>query len=161
MNYLIIRLFSILFIGSIITLLIPDGKLGKLISYSLYFLTIFSFISPLVNSFSKDLNLEINSIENNYVSQGYVNSVINQKQNFIEDEIGYIIRGFGIGEYKVNSIVNFNNEKVFIIEKVSIEINKKVIENQSQHIDNIDLIINKISQDMMINKNLIEVKIID
>lgn len=161
MNYLIIRLFSILFIGSIITLLIPDGKLGKLISYSLYFLTIFSFISPLVNSFSKDLNLEINSIENNYVSQGYVNSVINQKQNFIEDEIGYIIRGFEIGEYKVNSIVNFNNEKLFIIEKISIEINKKVIENQSQHIDNIDLIINKISQDMMINKNLIEVKIID
>lgn len=161
MNYLIIRLFSILFIGSIITLIIPDGKMGKLISYSLYFLTIFSFISPLVSSFNNEVNFEMGSNENIYISHEYVNTVINQKQYFIEEEIGYLIRDFKIEEFSVNADVEINDDNEIIIEKITIEIDKKVIQNQSQHIDIIDLIINKISEELRIDKNLIGVKLIE
>ena len=154
----IISVSAVVIITAIVTLILPEGKMGKYVKSIFCILILLTIIKPLV--FLKDLEFNYESIltKNAIVLQedfiGYtlekqVNQTINKCKNLLED-IGVNDPTINI-DYTIDS--NFNPN----IRQVIVNLKNSVIISDKEHIDIIKEVKNIISSYLFIEKNLVMV----
>ena len=156
MNSIVLRFFCVLFITSIISLLLPDGKTGKIINFSLYVLIIISILTPLFNIQKYD-KFTINISSDNMAINEYLDYLYNMRIEQVENDISNVLKEYNIDVNGVLVSYNIDDKNNIDVKKIEININKKVIETGNENINIIENIKSQISEKFNVDKKIIEV----
>ena len=159
MNTVIFKFFCILFLSSIITLIIPEGKMGKIVNKSLYLLTILALISPF---FSLNINNEFkieSNLNNSSFIIDYLYNVKENREEQLNNNINQLLNENGFKNNKVYSNIELNDNNQYFIQKIKIEIDKNVIDEKNENIDIKEKIFNLILSQLKVEESVIEVLI--
>ena len=157
MSAWVLSLIGIVLISCVITIILPDGRLGKVIKGICSLVITLVIIYPLLSKDSinsvfvlDDNNIQIDVQEEyvNYVFESRAEQTINEIINLIENKgVKDVICDVGYEKY------NGNNN--FTINFILINLNNAVIISDKEHILVIEEIISIVSQQFDLDKNKI------
>lgn len=140
---------------SIITLILPDGKVGKFIKSIFSILILMIIIKPLVPI--KEFNFDYTSIFGNTeitVQENFVNYTFEEKKKSYQRYCLKIIEDIGVENASVELIYDNENMK-FEIKNVKINLVNSVIKSDKEHIFIIEEIKEKISSYLNVNSSIL------
>lgn len=151
----LINIVGVVFIGVLIEVIAPSGKLNKFIKSIFGVFVIFVIAQPmlLLLSGSKEINLDYD-LDNN-LSEDYISnfnfSRLSTYQMLIENKL----EKEGIKGVRVTISGNIYNSELSI-DKVMCDISKLVLSEDKKHIDKYDNITNVILEVINVDKGMIE-----
>lgn len=153
MSEWIIKTVSIVILTAVISLILPEGGIGKQIKGVFSLITLFVLIQPVFDFFSTGefsfedyVNTEIVYQEN------YLNFITEDKKSVYEKNCLEILKNNGIGEATV--VIEFEENDFYKIfaKKIQIKISNKVILDENEHKNSIDKTIKEISEYLKIEE---------
>ncbi len=161
MNEWALSLAIVIFVVTVLTIILPEGKLGKTVKGFLSFVIILIMIKPILNV--DKISLEFYYQSGDFFNQSqiqYLDYIFSQKVTNYQNLCDEIANNCGIkgGQTRIEYIVNENN--VFQIAKVNIFIAEKQEFDNVQLDNKIDCVINEIANKLMIDKNVVTVNVV-
>ncbi len=154
----LIKVIAAVFIISIVTLILPSGKIGKFVKPLLSIVLIAVIFSPLFDgeftigtqsgsSFASDIKYDEN----------YISAIYDKKINYYREGCLNILEDFGIsgGVVKIEYIVN--EDYSLNIKKVKIYLSDAVIKTENEHIVLMSEIRSEISEYLFLDKKDIDI----
>ena len=151
----IISVVSVVFIVSISSYIVPEGKIGDYIKGIFSFLLIFVIVKPLFsvndNNFTlKSLTVNSANIE---VQTNYLDYVYDKKyQNLLTNCINSLEQ-LGIKNTSIDIKYTINENGIFNLEKIIVNLQNAVMNTNKEHIDIIEEIKNNFVNKFEISKD--------
>lgn len=146
------------FSTSVISLILPNGKLSKYIKSVFSLIMVFVVLQPVFKL--KNIEVDFDKMFNNseYTFQmDYLDYFNNKKIEIYKENCSTIIRDNGVDAFEIEIIYSINDFSELIVEKVVINLKNSVINSDKDHIDIIVGIKNVISKYLNINSNAVVV----
>ena len=151
----IISVVSVVFIVSISSYIVPEGKIGDYIKGIFSFLLIFVIVKPLFSVNDNDFTLKsltVNSA-NIEVQTNYLDYVYDKKyQNLLTDCINSLEQ-LGIKNTSIDIKYTINENGIFNLEKIIVNLQNAVMNTNKEHIDIIEEIKNNFVNKFEISKD--------
>ena len=128
-------IFSAILI-SLISIIFPNGKIGKYLKSVFSFILIFSVINPLLNL--DEINVDFNNafLENEVIYQEQYLDYVNQKKiDNYNDNCTKILEELGVKNAQIDFIYYTDEKYNLIVEKVNVNLKNSVIISDVEHID--------------------------
>lgn len=159
MNSFLISLFCIVLISSIISLILPEGKIGKIINVVLSFLVLSYFLSPIININFDDLNIQIDSGEVVY-QDDYLHFIKSKKDQSYQLVIKTMLEDkSGIETESVYIVSDYDEKYKYNILSVDILLKNSELFTEENNINIIDEIEIDVSERLNIDKESVKVKV--
>lgn len=139
----IYSIIAIILLTTIITIIVPDGKLGKMIKGIFSLIVMLVIISPIL-SFSSLNNEDFfsnYSVENN-IQDTFLNFINDNKTQSIQNDIIISFEEIGVKNAIVDLDYDYSDDYVFSIKNAKIYLNNTVIKSNKEHILVIEELIN-------------------
>ncbi|MBQ7340142.1 MAG: hypothetical protein IJW43_04755 [Clostridia bacterium] len=147
---------TVLFI-SIITLILPSGKIFNFISYILSILLIFSVIKPIFNLNIEDLNLSNNANFSIVLDEEYVDYTMYLRAEEKSKECMEILLNENIKADKIEIVYDSANIQDFSIKNVKVFLSSEVIYPNDSNIDIIVRIKTLLSKLLGVSEGVIKI----
>lgn len=159
MNDWLYSIITVVIIISILSIIVPEGRLGKIVKGIFSIIILLILIQPFVNTSSLDNSkFDILSFEvDDKVQYEYLDYVFTKKIIALEKETKEIIEKCGVSNSTININYQVNDEEGFQINFVNINLSNAVINSDKEHIDIIEEIRNEVSKYLKINNELIRI----
>ncbi len=145
------------FIFSIISLILPEGKTSKTIKTALSTLLILVVLQPFLNLNLQKIDFD-SFFESEYAVQTSYLDFVNEKSVTIyEKNCEEIIEKYGISEYKVNIIYDVNDNNEILFKKIQINLKNSVINSDESNINIIAGIKTAIQNYLSVSEGQIEI----
>ncbi len=152
----IISIVAVVLITSILSLILPQGKMGKYIKNIFSLLTMFVMIKPIIYVKEGNFNYEQIIGANEIVLQdGFLEFVYNKRIEEYEENCNKIIEEIGVKGAGVNINFNINKNQDIDIYSVQINLKNSVIILDKPHINIKEEIIADIASCLNVNKDLV------
>ena len=151
----ILSIVVMVLLTTIITIICPEGKLGKMVKGIFSLIILLVIINPLLNFNKSTINLDFNNLfqqENSSIQTGFLDYSINKKIEIYKKECIEIIEKIGIEGAIVEIEYSISDKYEFSIYSAKIYLNKSVIKTEKEHIVVIEEIMDSISNYLNISK---------
>ena len=149
--------FTIFFV-SLITLLLPSGKLSKQIKSVLSLIVVIIVIQPLLSIKESEINFDTFIYGENYqVQEDYLDYFTAEKIKNFKDKCSSMLKENGIEGAKCEFEYNYVENYVLEIKQIVVDIKKAVIKLDKQHIDIIEQIKTLVANSFNVEKNCVVV----
>lgn len=146
-------------ISTIITIIIPDGKVSGIIFVVLGVMIISVIIKPIINvkenSALAFTNTDFNQMD--LIDYGYIDYTFYLRSEMLKNESIKLLDSKGYKTKSLEIIYDDSEFRQFIIKKVKVFLDKEVIKSSSEHIDIIDEVKSILSSYLSIKREVIEV----
>lgn len=132
----ILSITGVVIMSVVVDLVMPNGSTSKFIKNIFAFVIIIVIISPIV-SFLSSKNLNLNEIFNSTtitVQEDFISNVNRQKIDKMKEDIIKNLKANGIKQVEIGIKADIF-KKELEIEKVSVDLTQKVIDENFSHID--------------------------
>ncbi len=153
----VVSIGVVVVIISVISLLIPDGKMGKYVKRIFSLLIVLVIIKP----FTEEFDIAgIFYLENNQVvyQEQYIYYSIEKRVEEYEQNSIKLMENSGIFNSKINIKYQVEDVSDIKIKQVVINLKNSVIKSNAEHIDIIEEAIKSVADYLNINKNIIKVE---
>ena len=139
----IVSISAVVIITAIVSLILPEGKLGKHIKSIFSIFIVFTIIKPIIYIKDNDFNYQnIFNQDNIELQYDFIDYISNEKIEEYEKNCVDILEQNGIKKASVKLTYSLNNTQEIIIKFVSVDLKNSVINSDKAHID----IINEIKK---------------
>ena len=160
MNDWILSLAIVILIIAIISLILPEGKMGKTVKGFFSLIIILIMIKPILNfNGDKLLNYQVN-VNSNESQDQYLNYVFRQKATNYQNLCNKIAINNGINAMQTRIEYSVNDKYEFEIKNVKIEISPEQELNNEQLNLALKKTISEIATNLMIKENIIEAYVV-
>ena len=146
-------------ISTIITIIIPEGKVSGIIFVVLGVMIISVIIKPIMNLKDESVftfnNETLNEVD--LIDYGYVDYTFYLRSKVIENESIKLLDDKGYKTKSLEIIYDDSDFRQFIIKKVKVFLDMEVIKFSNEHIDIIDEVKSILASYLSIKKEVIEV----
>ncbi len=153
MKQWILSVGIIVLLTSIMSLILPEGKIGKFIKAMFSLITMTVIISPVIKLKNNDITIEDIYSEENF---DFNNDILNYFHSKKIEECSYIcnqiLEKHGVKNAQI-TIKTINSIESFAVEKIFINLKNSVINSEKEHIDIIEQARIEISSRILIDKN--------
>ena len=153
----VVSIGSTILLISIITLVLPNGRLYNFVSYILSILLIFSIIKPLLNLTIKEINLDSVLEVSISIDEEYVDYTMHLKANETSKRCVELLSNENIFASKIEIIYDSTNYQNFSIKNVKVFLSREVIYPNNSNIDIIARIKTLLSKFLNVNEGVIEI----
>ena len=150
---------AMILLTAVITLIIPHGRLGKLIKSVFALLSILVIIQPLVNLKNGNADFTVPSItEGNEIvlQQDYLQYIVEKRNQAKEETCEDILNKNGIEGAVVDIEFITDNKASYEIKKVTVNLENSVIISDKEHIDIIEIALAEIADYLDTEREVIE-----
>lgn len=142
-------------ISSILSLILPEGKMGKYIKgiFSLFIILI--IIKPIFAIENNDFSYEDIFDENVSIQTDYLEYISNKRLDYIKVECENLMKENGIINAELSINYNLDEYNYITINKIEINLQNAVIMSDKANIHIIEDVKNAIANYLNINKNLV------
>ena len=153
----IVSVVAVVFIVSISSYIVPEGKIGSYIKGIFAFLLIFVIIKPIFSINNNDFNLQslTASSANIEVQTDYLDYVYYKKYQNLATDCIKSLRQIGVENASIDIKYFIDGNKVFVLEKIIINLQNAVMNTNKEHIDIIEEIRTAVSTLLKIDKKLV------
>ncbi len=145
-------------LSMILSLIIPEKKMGKSIKMMLSILVSVVVINPLTNFNFDNLSDIFNNQNSELIYQNtYLEYVYQQKIDNYEQLAVNTLNSNGIKSANVSISQVANKDMVFMIENIQVDLSVAVIKNYDENIDIIELVKSLMSQTFSVEKEAVQV----
>ena len=155
MNSYLLSISVIVFLTSIISLILPDGKMGKYVKSFFSILILLVIISPIFKFDEFDFDSQLN--EANLIQDDYLYYINDTKTKSLEEECESLIEKQGVNNVVVDIDYFIDNEYVYSIKKATIFLDNAVINKNDEHININEELIKTVSKYLNIEKGAVKV----
>ena len=150
----IISISAITILTTILGLIIPEGKSGKLIKSIFSVLIVFVVMNPLSSIKNQNITFEqfVNTSEI-VLQNDYLDFVAEKKVFELEKESVKIIEKMGVNNAFVNIFYKYDESKKFLVQGAEINLKNAVIISDKAHIDIKEEMKKEVSLYLQIDKN--------
>lgn len=143
----------VILISTLISLLVPDGRLTSIVGVILSVTVVFTLVKPMENS---DFNFEIPSINTSIeIDYSYAEHSNYLKSNYYSTQCVNLLKNEGVDNAEIVIDYQVDEFRLFKINFVRVFLSKEVINSDGEHIDIIDKVKTIISKNLNIEKDLI------
>ena len=143
----------VILISTLISLLVPDGRLTSIVGVILSVTVVFTLVKPMENS---DFNFEIPSINTSVeIDYSYAEHSNYLKSNYYSTQCVNLLKNEGVDNAEIVIDYQVDEFRLFKINFVRVFLSKEVINSDGEHIDIIDKVKTLISDNLNIEKDLI------
>ena len=142
----IISISAVVIITAVISLILPEGKIGKYIKSIFSLFIVFTIIKPLFYIKNSEFNYENIFNQNEIELQfGFIEFISQEKIKEYENNCINILEKVGVNNALVEIIYSNDNQSKIKIEFINVNLKNSVIISDKSHIDIIKEIKNNIS----------------
>lgn len=153
----VVSIGSTVLLVSIISLIMPSGKLYNFVSYILSILLIFSIIKPLFNLTIKEFNFD-NITENSInIDEEYIDYTLYLRANEVSKNCIELLSNENILASKIEIIYDSTNYHDYSIKNVKVFLSREVIYPDNSNIDIIARTKTLLSKFLNVNEGVIEI----
>lgn len=135
------------FSTSVISLILPSGKLSKYIKSIFSLIMVFVILQPVFKLRDVKFDFEAVFNESEFVYQSdYLDYVNNKKIENYKENCVILLKDIGVENFETDIIFSVNETSEIIVEKVVINLQNSVINSDKDHIDIIVDVKNVISE---------------
>lgn len=152
----IISVISVVFIVTISSFIVPEGKIGNHIKGVFSFLLVFVIIKPIISIKNNDLtfqNTPSENVINIQVDTNYLEYIYHKKSENLQDDCNKILESLGIKNAIVNLEYDVDENNFFTVEKIIVKLNNAVINCDKEHINIIEEIKDEFSNKFGVSKD--------
>lgn len=143
----------VILISTLISLLVPDGRLTGIVGVVLSLTVVFTLVKPLEK---KDFNFKIPSINTSVeIDYSYAEHSNYLKSNYYSKQCVNLLKKEGIDNAEIDIDYQVDEFRLFKINFVRVFLSKEVINSDGEHIDIIDKVKMLISNNLNIEKDMI------
>lgn len=155
----IVSVVAVVFIVSISSYIVPEGKIGSYIKGIFAFLLIFVIIKPILSINNNDFNLQslTASGANIEVQTDYLDYVYYKKYQNLATDCIKSLRQIGVENASVDIKYFIDENKVFVLEKIIINLQNAVMNTNKEHIDIIEEAVNSLAEYLDVSKTIVEI----
>ena len=158
MNGWILSIGAIIVITTIITIILPEGKMGKFIRGYFALIIMVVILNPLLNLDGSCLvDFDNNEVEGVFIQNDFIDYVTRQKITKLQKNCEKICENKGISNAVVTIEYSVTENADYEILLVVVNLKKSVIISNGEHIDNIEVIRQTIADYLSIDLKLISV----
>lgn len=156
----IVSIGVVVIILSIISLLIPDGKMGKYVKCVFSLLIVFVVLKPIVfigegdQIFTNDYDGV--QVETTYQEE-YLSYIKQKKIYELEKNCEKLMENHTIFNSKIKVVCQNDSLLDFSIKKVEINLQNAVIKSNKEHIDIIEEAVNSLAEYLDVSKTIVEI----
>ncbi len=146
------------FSTSVISLILPNGKLSKYIKSVFSLIMVFVVLQPIFKLKNVEVDFDKVFNDSEYTFQtDYLDYFNNKKIEIYKENCSEIIKDYCIDVFEIDVIYSISDFSELIVEKVVINLKNSVINSDKDHIDIIVGIKNAISKYLNINSDAVVV----
>lgn len=154
----ILSLGIVVIIVAIISLILPEGKLGKYIKSICSLIVILAVLQPLLNL--KQIEVNFNTLINGNdatIQVDFINYISGAKIKEYEKNCNLLAENVGL-EY-IETVIEYsiNDDAKIVIKKVNLNLKDAVIISDKEHIDIIEEVIDAVAKYLNVNKEIVVV----
>lgn len=154
----ILSLGIVVIIVAIISLILPEGKLGKYIKGVCSLIVILAVLQPLLNL--KQIEVNFNTLINGNeatIQVDFINYISGAKIKEYEKNCNLLAENVGL-EY-IETVIEYsiNDDAKIVIKKVNLNLKDAVIISDKEHIDIIEEVIDAVAKYLNVNKEIVVV----
>lgn len=154
----ILSLGIVVIIVAIISLILPEGKLGKYIKGICSLIVILAVLQPLLNL--KQIEINFNTLINGNeatIQVDFINYISGAKIKEYEKNCNLLAENVGL-EY-IETVIEYsiNDDAKIVIKKVNLNLKDAVIISDKEHIDIIEEVIDAVAKYLNVNKEIVVV----
>lgn len=141
----IYSILAIILLTTIISIIVPDGKLGKMIKGIFALIVMLVIISPIMSfsSFNTDSLINNTQIDGS-IQDSFLNFINENKTQNLENEILESFNKIGVKNALIDLDYEYSSEYVYSIKNAKIYLNNAVINSEKEHILVIEEMINTV-----------------
>ena len=154
----VITICSVVLLTTIITIIVPNGKTAKVIKGVFALLTTLIIISPISNVVNNGFSF--NSFENGNIieiQQEFIDYIGGKRVEEYKKGCDKILTDIGISNAQIEIKYTLDDNNVFSIKNVNVNLKSAVINSNSTHIDIIKDVKKALSQYLSISENEVDV----
>ncbi len=155
MNSYLLSVSVIVFLTSIISLILPDGKMGKCVKSFFSILILLVIISPIFKLSEFDLESSLSEIS--YTQDDYLYYINETKTKSLEKDCETLLEKHGVAYAVVDIEYFIDSEYVYSIKKATIFLDNAVINKNDGHININEELIETVSKYLNIEKGTVKV----
>ena len=141
-----------------ISIILPQGKLGRFIKNIFAVLIMLVILQPIVKfDFDEIVFSPLEGKNDILYQKDYIDYVNNKKVQFLEDDFENTIKQLGVNDATVEILYDYCNEYEFKVKKVYVNLENAVIVSDIEHIDIIEEIKDKLASHFLVDKNVVVV----
>ena len=145
------------FLSSVISLILPEGRMAKVIKNVLSMLLILVVMQPFLNLSIQEIDFD-SIFQSEYAVQTSYLDFINEKViGEYEKKCEEIIENYGVTEYKVEIVYDVDENNEILFRKIQINLTNSVINSDKSNIDIIAGIKTSIQNYLSVNMGQIEI----
>lgn len=157
MNFWLTSIVSVVILTSILSLIVPEGSIGKIIKGLFSLVTILIIIEPIIGFLSSENEVNIFSENSEIVLQeDFLFSVNENKVIALENGCKKILCEYGFTECDCNINYEINEKYKLIVKKVYLKLNFKVINQTTEHKINIEKAITGVMNYLGVEREIID-----
>lgn len=154
----IISITAAVIITTIISFILPEGKMGKYIKSIFSLLIVFTIIKPIIYIKNTDFSFQNFFIQDNFELQyGFINYISEEKMVEQEKYCIKILEEIGVKNSNIDINYCLDDDLNITIELVYVDLKNSVINSDKEHIDIVKEIKQKISSYLNIKENLVKI----
>lgn len=154
----VLSVFITVLLSSIVGMIAPDGKIGKLIKCLFSIIILLTVVSPFANlknsDFSNliDFDFFVGNVQTDFIY--YANT---KKAEKIEKDVCSYLEDAGINNADINVEFSLSSDFEFKIQNININLKNSVINSDKEHIVVLDNIVSEISSLLNVSKERISI----
>lgn len=153
-NYLLTISTTVL-LTSVVSLILPEGKMGKYIKSFFSVLVLLVIISPVVSL--SELDLKNTFSDSKVIQEDYLEYIYTSKTSSLEKDCVNILKNFGVENAKVEIQYDIGENYEYSIKNAIIYLCDAVINSNGEHINNIEESISNISNYLQVERKFIKI----
>lgn len=158
MKEYILSIASLIILITVLGLILPSGKTGRIIKSVCSVLILISIITPVLKLKNGEIDLETVFYEKEIkADESYLYKTAQMKVDYLKQNCIKILENTGIFSPEIDIEFNVNDNYGLELKNVKINIKNAVINSQKEHIDIIEEIKNEVSSGLLIDKGSITV----
>ena len=156
MKEYVISIGAVILVTTVLTIIIPQGKIGKFVKGFFSIIITLVILSPLSNLSLDEFNLNDFNVNSKY-QHDFLYYVAENKIASLEQDSQIILENSGIKNAEVDIDFIVNDDYSTSIKNVKINLKKAVIISNGQHINIIEEGVNYVSKYLSVDKGVIVV----
>lgn len=154
----VLSVFVTVLLSSIVGMIAPEGKIGKLIKCIFSIIILLTVISPFTNlNYANFSNLiDFDNLESN-VQINFIYYANSKNAKKIEEKVNSYLEKNGINNAEIKVDFSVSSDYEFKIDNININLKNSVINSDKEHIVVLDNIVSEISSLLNISKECISI----
>lgn len=150
MSAYILKIFGVALVVVIIDIILPSGKMEKIVKMAMSLIIVFVIASPIPGLITKVKNFNANE-QNDLIDLEYVKKINLQKIDAVEEKIKDDLKGAGISNIEIELMCDLSSTQIKYI-FANIDARSVVLEEKAQGIDLIETVKQSVLKFIQIEK---------